>query len=137
MTLNATNRIYLTLQSTTTKTKWKVNPITKHVVALQPKNDYYVVHTPKTHKIPDFNLSDGCSYTDIVQFFTKWSQIGVHRLKLGQIVAKLQGAFFLKAPQHKSKHVKFNQPIRKLLSTNRNIVIFLNIFDPNSHKLMD
>ena len=30
----------------------------------------------------DFNLSVGCSGTDIIQKCTKWSQIGVHGLKI-------------------------------------------------------
>ena len=34
------------------------------------------------NKIADFNLSVGCSGTDIIQKCTKWSQIGVHGLKI-------------------------------------------------------
>jgi hypothetical protein len=35
------------------------------------------------HKhISDFNLSVGCFGTDIIQKCTKWSQIGVHGLKI-------------------------------------------------------
>ena len=43
----------------------------------------------------DFHLSPGCFGTDIIQKCTKWSQIGVHGLKSGQIFAKFQCASFL------------------------------------------
>ncbi len=41
------------------------------------------------------SLSVGCFGTDIIQKCTKWSQIGVHGLKIGQIFAKFQCASFL------------------------------------------
>ena len=43
----------------------------------------------------DFSLSAGCFGTDIIQKCTKWSQIGAHGLKIGQIFAKCQCASFL------------------------------------------
>ena len=43
----------------------------------------------------DFNLSGGCFGTDIIQKCTKWSQIGVHGLKIWPIFAKFQCASFL------------------------------------------
>ena len=46
-------------------------------------------------KIADFNLSVGCFGTDIIQKCTKWSQIGVHGLKIWPIFAKFQCASFL------------------------------------------
>ena len=45
-------------------------------------------------KDADFSLSGGCFGTDIIQKYTKWFQIGVHRLKIGQIFAKCQCIFF-------------------------------------------
>ena len=48
---------------------------------------YHLLH------FTDFSLSGGCFGTDI-QKCTKWSQIGVHGLKVGQIFAKFQCAFF-------------------------------------------
>ena len=41
----------------------------------------------------DLNLR-GWFYTNIILFFTKWSQIGVHKLRLGLIGNILRGAFF-------------------------------------------
>ena len=38
----------------------------------------------------DFNLSDCCFGTDIIQKYTKWAQIGVHGLKIEPIFAKFQ-----------------------------------------------
>ena len=45
--------------------------------------------------IADFSLSGVCFGTDIIQKYTKWFQIGVHGLKIGQIFSKLQCALFL------------------------------------------
>ena len=42
----------------------------------------------------DFNLSVGCFGTDIIKKSTKWSQIGVHGLKIGQTFTKIQCASF-------------------------------------------
>ena len=42
----------------------------------------------------DFNLSGGCFGTEIIQNFTKLSNIGVHGLRLGPIEAEFQGASF-------------------------------------------
>ena len=42
--------------------------------------------------ISDFNLSGGCFGNDIIQKCTKWSQIGVHGLIIGQVFAKFQCA---------------------------------------------
>jgi hypothetical protein len=44
--------------------------------------------------LSDFNLSGGCFGTDIIQNCTKWSQIGVHGLKIGQIFPKLSDFFW-------------------------------------------
>ena len=46
------------------------------------------------YNFTDFNLSGGCFGTDIIQKCTKWSQIGVHGLKICQIFAKFQCASF-------------------------------------------
>ena len=46
-------------------------------------------------QLSDFNLSPGCFGTDIIQNCTKWSNIGVHGLKIGPIEAEFQGASFL------------------------------------------
>ena len=43
----------------------------------------------------DFNLSPGCFGTEIIKNCTKWSNIGLHGLRLGPIEAEFQGAFFL------------------------------------------
>ena len=43
----------------------------------------------------DFSLSVGCFGTDIIQKCTKWYQIGVYGLNIGQIFAKFQCASFL------------------------------------------
>ena len=43
----------------------------------------------------DFNLSPGCFGTEIIKNCTKWSNIGVHGLRLGPIEAEFQGASFL------------------------------------------
>ena len=43
----------------------------------------------------DFSLSPGCFGTDIIQKCTKWCQMGVHGLKLGQIFAKFRCESFL------------------------------------------
>ena len=48
----------------------------------------------RTH-IADFNLSGGCFGTEIIQNYTKWSNIGVHGLSFGPIEAEFQGASFL------------------------------------------
>ena len=40
----------------------------------------------------DFNLSGDCSGTDIIQECTKWFQMRVHGLEIGQIFAKCQRA---------------------------------------------
>ena len=45
-------------------------------------------------QLSDFKLSPGCFGTDIIQKCTKWSQIGVHRLKIWQIFAKFQCVSF-------------------------------------------
>ena len=45
-------------------------------------------------KTTDFNLSPGCFGRDIIQKCTKWLQIGVHGLKIGQISAKCRCASF-------------------------------------------
>ena len=42
----------------------------------------------------DFNLSGGCFGTEIIKKCTKWSNIGVHGLRLGPIEAEFQGASF-------------------------------------------
>ena len=47
------------------------------------------------HLKPDFSLSPGCFGTDIIQNCTKWSNIGVHGLKIWPIFAKFQCASFL------------------------------------------
>ena len=61
-----------------------------------------------------FNLSGGCFGTDIVQKWTKWSQIGLHGLKFGQIFAKCQCALFLLRQMHKKlKHIFRNSNIIK------------------------
>ena len=44
--------------------------------------------------VPDFNFSVGCFGTDIIQKCTKWSQIGVHGLKIGQIFANFNARLF-------------------------------------------
>ena len=48
-----------------------------------------------TFKYADFNLSGGCFGTEIIKNCTKWSNIGVHGLRLGPIEAEFQGASFL------------------------------------------
>ena len=45
--------------------------------------------------LSDFNISGGCFGTDIIPKCTKWSQIGVHGLIIGQIFAKFKCASFL------------------------------------------
>ena len=45
--------------------------------------------------LSDFNLSGGCFGTEIIQNCMKWSNIGVHGLRLGPIEAEFQGASFL------------------------------------------
>ena len=45
--------------------------------------------------LSDFSLSGDCFGTDIIQKCTKWFQIGVHGLKIGQIFAKFQCVSFL------------------------------------------
>ena len=47
-----------------------------------------------THQT-DFNLSGGCFGTEIIKNCTKWSNIGVHGLRLGPIKAEFQCASFL------------------------------------------
>ncbi len=59
--------------------------------------------------IADFNLSPGCFGTDIIQKCTKWSQIGVHGLKIGQIFAKFQCASFLVRKNPETKQNKINK----------------------------
>jgi hypothetical protein len=49
---------------------------------------------PVNIQISDFNLSGGCFGTDIIQKCTKWSQVGVHGLKIWPIFAKFQCASF-------------------------------------------
>ena len=44
--------------------------------------------------VADINLSEGCFGTEIAQKYTEWSQMGAHRLKIGQIFAKIQCAHF-------------------------------------------
>ena len=45
------------------------------------------------YNVADFHLSPGCFCTDIPKR-TKWFQMGVHGLKIGQIFTKCQGACF-------------------------------------------
>ena len=57
-------------------------------------------HPPSTNvktktQFSDFSLSPGCFGTEIIKNCTKWSNIGVHRLRLGPIEAEFQGASFL------------------------------------------
>ena len=42
-----------------------------------------------------FSLNGGCFGTDIIQIFTKWSNVGVHGLSYGPFVTKLHCASFL------------------------------------------
>ena len=56
-------------------------------------------------------LKRGCSGTDIIQKCTKWSQIGVHGLRIGQISAKFQCAYFL--IQQNVKKYKCGSTIRE------------------------
>ena len=49
---------------------------------------YNCGHTVKCIHNPDFNFSGGCFGTDIIQNCTKLSNIGVHPLSFGPIVAK-------------------------------------------------
>ena len=51
--------------------------------------------THKPIENTDFSLSPGCFGTNIIQNCTKWSNIGVHGLKIGPIEAEFQGASFL------------------------------------------
>ena len=44
--------------------------------------------------IADFNLSGGCFGTEIIPKCTKWSNIKIHGLFFGPILAKFQCAFF-------------------------------------------
>ena len=46
------------------------------------------------NKFADFNLSAGCFGIDIIPKWTKWSQMGVHGLRIGQIFAKIQCTSF-------------------------------------------
>ena len=63
-------------------------------------SDIQVLYNPKSaqdwtcYNSTDFSLSVGCFSTDIIQKYTKWSQIGVHALKIGQIFAKFQCTSF-------------------------------------------
>ena len=59
-------------------------------------------NTKKQSHLSDFNLSVGCFGTDIIQKCTKWSQIGVHGLKIWPIFAKFQCASFL-IPKNQEK----------------------------------
>ena len=49
----------------------------------------------KTIQYTNFNLSGGCFGTDIIQKYTKWSQLGIHGLLFGPIFAKFQCVSFL------------------------------------------
>ena len=69
----------------------------------------------------DFYLSPGCFGTDIIQKCTKWSQIGIHGLKIRQIFSKCACVSFL--VQKKPKRLK-----NVSIVTNWYILMF-NIFD--------
>ena len=49
----------------------------------------------------DFNLSEGCFGTDIIRKYKKWSQMGVHGLKIGQAFAKIQCMSSVVRKKHK------------------------------------
>ena len=69
----------------------RVRGIWKHINIFTNIYKYIQTDTQRT----DFNLSVGCFGTDIIQKCTKWSQIGVHGLKIWPIFAKFQCASFL------------------------------------------
>ena len=63
---------------------------------------------PASCKLADFNLSGRCCGTDIIHKCSRWSQIGVHRLMVGQIFPTFQCMFFvlIREPYGQTKHKK-------------------------------
>ena len=71
----------------------------------------------------DFKLSPGCFGTDIIQKCTKWSQMGVHGLPIGQILAKFQCACFLVRKIKKDIKHAYNIEIELNLLANKYLYI--------------
>ena len=139
--LNVTLLLHLELQLKIKKTKvqhlWtvqasKLSGSESETVWLDsrcPHSNVYSLIWWNLRYLADFNLSGGCFGIDIIQKCTKWFQIGVHGLEIGQIFAKFQCASFLvRNYTHKI------QQTSNILKYNWNMSFFVKQQSPRSYR---